>query len=144
MKINTWKHFLLPVVLFLIITTFITLSYCKKDTVCHSVILVKNRYTNKAIPNAKIVISCGDPRDAKCTIHDSGLTSIEGKYLYNRPLEIILNVQVFVDTLSTTPITLSLNDTIFRRDTLLYGWDLLRLESGKTVDLTIMVDRALH
>ena len=138
MKINKWKHFLLPIILLLIILTFITLPYCKKDTVCHSVILIKNRYTNKVVPNAKVIISCGDLGDAKCTIRDSGLTSAEGKYLYNRPLAVILKVQALLDTLSVTPITNTTQDIQF------YGWDLLRLEGGKTTNLTILVDTAFR
>ena len=136
MKINNWKHFLLPAALLLIVIIFFTLPYCKKDTTCNSTILIKNRYTNKTIANAKILITCSDPLDVKCTIRDSGITSAEGKYLYSRSLEAILKVQALADTTTKTPLNNTLNNIQ------LYGWDLLYLKAGQNVNLTILVDTA--
>ena len=138
MKINNWKHFLLPAVLFLIVITFFILPYCKKDTECRSTIVILNRYTSKPVVNAKILITCSNSADVKCTIRDSGITSSEGKYLYNRSLEAILKVQALVDTTTKTPLNNTLNNIQ------LYGWDLLYLKSGKNVTLTILVDTAFR
>ena len=134
MKIKILKHLLIPVSVLLIVVVFISLSKCKKDTDCNANIYILNKYTSKPVPNAKVIITCGDATDSKCKIRDSGLSSLDGKYVYERKLEAILAVRVLLDTTAKFPLFNTAKNIQF------YGTDLLKLQSGKTVDLTILLD----
>ena len=137
MKRNILKHFFLPVSILLIFVVFVSLSKCKKDTNCSANILILNKYDSSRVPFAKVIIKCGNTADLKCRIRDTGLSSLDGKFVYNRKLEAILDVKVLLDTNAKNNETPLYNTT---KNIQFYGTDLLRLQAGKTVELTIWLD----
>ncbi len=134
MKNYIFKQLLVPFLTVFMILFFVSLQTCKKDTDCNGNILVLNRYDSTPVNNAKVIVTCGKPLDGKCSVRDTGLTSMDGKFVYNKKLEAILDVRVLLDTSTKKPLYNTSNTAQF------YGNDLLRLKAGKTVELIIWMD----
>lgn len=121
------KVFVLPIIVIGVIMAF---STCKEDETCEAVIKVKfQRDSTRAVPTSLVVV--GKMVNNK-GFRDSGYTSTTAEYIYEKDLEAILDVEVFLDT--NYAVTKTVKDVHF------YGSDVLRLRKGKTVNLTVYID----